>query len=56
MKDLLGNIKFIIREKGRCGYLGYAENGFCNNRATRFERWEGGDFSISCKRHHKEAL
>lgn len=48
-------IRYIIGMKGECSFEASWIEGHkpCTRWATRFERWDGGDFSISCKEHHK---
>ena len=50
------NLAYIMKVKGKCSFLGDVIEDTCHRYATRFELWEGGDFSISCKAHHREPL
>jgi hypothetical protein len=46
MKSLLTNVRYIFQVRGRCSWLE------CTKLSTRFERWDDGEFSISCREHH----
>ena len=50
------NLLYVVKVKGKCSFLGDVVEDSCNRYATRFELWEGGDFSISCRKHHREPL
>lgn len=56
VKELKERFNYIVFSKGKCSFLGDVAEDMCHAYATRFEVWQDGDFSISCKRHHKEPL
>ena len=56
IRNLRQNLAYILKIKGRCSFLGDVTEDECTKIATRFELWEGGDFSISCRQHHREPL